>query len=113
MLEEIATELGRKLSILFLGDASQILAHVLRLQGPGQTNQALDFIVKIVRADADEVNRRSIDIRSIVHSNLLPLLADLMVVLGNENADDAASVGTHGLISTIVDDPLVSRPSVR
>lgn len=92
VLEEIASELGKKLSILFLGDASQILAHVFRLQGPGQTNRALDFVVKIVRADADEVNRRSIDIRGIVHSNLLPLLADLMVVLGNENPDDAASV---------------------
>ncbi|KAH0840168.1 Nop14-like family-domain-containing protein [Lanmaoa asiatica] len=95
VLEEIASELGKKLSILFLGDASQILAHVFRLQGPGQTNQALDFVVKIVRADADEVNRRSIDIRGIVHSNLLPLLADLMVVLGNENPDDAASVNAH------------------
>lgn len=95
VLEEAASELGKKLSILFLGDASQILAHVFRLQGPGQTNQALDFIVKIVRADADEVNRRSIDIRGIVHSNLLPLLADLMVVLGNENPDDAASVSAQ------------------
>lgn len=115
VLEEIASELGKKLSILFLGDASQILAHVFRLQGPGQTNQALDFIVKIVRADADEVNRRSIDIRGIVHSNLLPLLADLMVVLGNENPDDAASVSTHYLIPRL---PmtlffLLSRPSVR
>lgn len=98
VLEEISSELGKKLSILFLGDASQILSHVFRLQGPGQTNQALDFIVKIVRADADEANRRSIDIRSIVHSNLLPLLADLMVVLGNENPDDAASVSTHDFI---------------
>lgn len=94
MLEEIASELGKKLSILFLGDASQILSHVFLLQGPGQMNQALEFIVKTVRADADEVNRRSIDIRGIVHSNLLPLLADLMVVLGNENPDDAASVCT-------------------
>lgn len=99
VLEEIASELGKKLSILFLGDASLILAHIFRLQGPGQTNQVLDFIVKIVRADADEINRRSIDIRSIVHSNLLPLLADLMVVLGNENPDDAASVGgVHTLV---------------
>ncbi|KAF8138751.1 hypothetical protein EV363DRAFT_1394182 [Boletus edulis] len=91
VLEEMASELGKRLSILFFGDASQILSHVFRLQGPGQTHQALDFIVNIVRTDADETNRRSIDIRSIVHSNLLPLLADLMVVLGNENPDDAAS----------------------
>lgn len=92
VLEEIASELGKKLSILFFGDASLILSHVFRLQGPGQTNKALEFIVNTVRADADEVNRRSIDIRGIVHSNLLPLLADLMTVLGNENPDDAASV---------------------
>lgn len=98
VLEEIASELGKKLSILFLGDASQILSYIFRLQGPGQTNQALDFIVKIVQADADEANRPSIDIKGIVHSNLLPLLADLMVVLGNENPDDAASVSAHELV---------------
>ncbi|KAG9317708.1 hypothetical protein JVU11DRAFT_1921 [Chiua virens] len=91
VLEEIANELDKKLSILFMTDAPQILSCVFRLQGPGQTNQALDFIVKIVRADLDEVDGRSVDIRGIVHGQLLPLLADLMVVLGNENPDDAAS----------------------
>lgn len=110
VLEEIASELGKKLSILFFGDASLILSHVFRLQGPGQTNQALDFIVKMVRADADEANRRAIDIRGIVHSNLLPLLADLMVVLGNDNPDDVASVRARALLPEL--SMTLSRPSV-
>ncbi|KAF9226785.1 hypothetical protein BS17DRAFT_800749 [Gyrodon lividus] len=92
VLEDISTELGKKSSILFFNQAPRILAHVLRLQGPGQTNQALDFILKVVVADANEHSENStIDIGMIVKSCLLPLLAELVVMLGDEDADQTSS----------------------
>ncbi|KIJ20461.1 hypothetical protein PAXINDRAFT_174826 [Paxillus involutus ATCC 200175] len=92
VLEAISSDLGKKSSILFFNQAPRILAHILRLQGPGQTNQALDFILKIVVAEANEDSENStIDIAAIVKSCLLPLLAELVVMLGDDDVDQASS----------------------
>ncbi|KIK96405.1 hypothetical protein PAXRUDRAFT_310274 [Paxillus rubicundulus Ve08.2h10] len=92
VLEDISGELGKKSSILFFNQAPRILAHILQLQGPGQTNQALDFILKVVVAEANEDSENStIDIAAIVKSCLLPLLAELVVMLGDDGVDQASS----------------------
>ncbi|KIJ69878.1 hypothetical protein HYDPIDRAFT_79167 [Hydnomerulius pinastri MD-312] len=89
VLDEISSELCKKSSSLFFHHASKVLAHVFRLQGPGQTNQALDFILKVLRAEATDGS--IIEIRMIVKSCLLPLLAELVVVLGDHSVDQASS----------------------
>ncbi|KAF9238832.1 hypothetical protein BU15DRAFT_88266 [Melanogaster broomeanus] len=102
VLEEISSELGKKSSILFFNQAPGILAHVLQLQGPGQTNQALDFILKVVVADANEHSEKStIDIGMIVKSCLLPVLAELVVMLGDEDPDQASSTHMLGIVSNM------------
>ncbi|KAH7931163.1 hypothetical protein BV22DRAFT_1052917 [Leucogyrophana mollusca] len=61
-----------------------ILAHVFQLHGPGQPNISLQFILKVL-------DNKTIDIQSVIKSCVVPLLAELVVVLGDENDDVAAS----------------------
>lgn len=72
-----------------MGNSPVILAHVFLLQGPGQTNKALTFIIKIVTEAADD---GTIDIRSVVRSCLVSLLAKLVNVLGSEDPGKAQAV---------------------
>ncbi|KAI6100243.1 hypothetical protein F5141DRAFT_1009738 [Pisolithus sp. B1] len=86
VLEEISTELEKTPASFFLSHSHDILSFVFRLQGPGETRKALTFIVNVVAPESTMV-----DIKSIVGSCLVPLLAELVMVLGDENEEHAAS----------------------
>ncbi|KAG1752448.1 uncharacterized protein EDB91DRAFT_1243215 [Suillus paluster] len=86
VLEDISKELGKTTPSLFLNHSHEILAHVYQ-QHEAQTNGSLQFITNIL-SDAAAVD--DIDIQSIVKSCVVPLLANLVVVLGDENEERAA-----------------------
>jgi serine/threonine-protein kinase ATR len=81
-LEQISKEVSRKTSHLFLSHSASILAYIFLLPDHDQSTQALNFIVQVL-IDAAESN--NIDIQSIVKSCVVPLLTELIVVLGHEN----------------------------
>ncbi|KAI5993676.1 hypothetical protein EDD15DRAFT_2388093 [Pisolithus albus] len=86
VLERSSTELEKTPASFFLSHSHDILSFVFRLQGPGETRKALTFIVNVVAPESTMV-----DIKSIVGSCLVPLLAELVMVLGDENEEQAAS----------------------
>jgi serine/threonine-protein kinase ATR len=90
VLREIAKDLGTKLSYLFLNHSHQILAHLFLLQGPGQTNRALSFVIKHLVEDTGHNGK--IDTHSIIHSCLVPLLVELVIVMGSEDKEQAEMV---------------------
>lgn len=84
VLGEISAELEKSSASLFLGHTHDILSFVFRLQGPGETKKALDFIMNVVSPES-----ATVDMKSIVGSCLVPLLSDLVVVLGSPNEEQA------------------------
>lgn len=78
-----------------------ILAHIFLLPGVGpgigKTDKALDFVLGVLRDAATEGS--GIDIQSVVKSCVVPLLAELVVVMGDEEAEAARLVTScHVLI---------------
>ncbi|THH16411.1 hypothetical protein EW146_g4222 [Bondarzewia mesenterica] len=96
VLEKISKDLSRKPSSLFLDNSSDILTSVFLLQGPGQTNSALTFIVNLLTQAADDA---TIDTVSVVRSCLVPLLAKLVNVLGS--ADTVKSQRARSALSKV------------
>ncbi|KAL4076264.1 hypothetical protein J3A83DRAFT_4357344 [Scleroderma citrinum] len=86
VLDEISAELEKSSASFFLGHTHDILSFVFRLQGPGETRKALSFIMKVVSPES-----ATVDMKSIVGSCLVPLLSDLVVVLGDQNEEQAAA----------------------
>lgn len=82
VLEQIAKQTSKKVSSLFLNHTADVLAHIFLLQGPAPTNKALNFILQLLRNAADGA---SIDIQTLVKSCLVPLLAQLVVCMGDED----------------------------
>ncbi|KAK2465988.1 hypothetical protein APHAL10511_001629 [Amanita phalloides] len=80
VLESVSKELGTKSSTLFLKYSHKILAHTF-LQA-GQTRKAVNFILTTLAANSHDA---SIDIASVIKSCLLPLLAELVVNLGDDS----------------------------
>ncbi|KAH7912967.1 hypothetical protein BJ138DRAFT_1134431 [Hygrophoropsis aurantiaca] len=80
--------LGQAVSCLIsqLGDNNPIVRSVayLQLHGPGQPNLSLQFVLKML-------NNNTIDIEQVIKSCVNPLLAKLVVALGDENKDISAS----------------------
>jgi serine/threonine-protein kinase ATR len=89
VLETIARDLSKKVSMLFLNHSHEILAYVFQLSATGQTAKALAFILQILNDAADNV---TIDAQSVVKSCVVPLLAELVIVMGDENAERAEVV---------------------
>ena len=81
VLEMVARDLSKMPSTLFLDYSANILAHIFRLQAAGQTNKALAFVSQVL---SDAAGRGSIDIANVVKSSGLPLLAELVVGMGDE-----------------------------
>ena len=82
VLEIISKDLSKVPSTLFLDYSPNILAHIFRLETT-QTNKALAFVAKVL---SDAVDRGSINIANVVKSSGLPLLAELVVGMGDEGA---------------------------
>lgn len=80
-LEAIGNELREKPSLLFINYAPTILAHAFLLP-PGQTNAVLSFVVHVLRETS---GASSIDIPSVVRSCIMNLLAELVIVMGQED----------------------------
>ncbi|EGO02217.1 hypothetical protein SERLA73DRAFT_104608 [Serpula lacrymans var. lacrymans S7.3] len=93
VLEEMSSQLGTSNSNLFLRNSREVLAHVFLLQGPGQPSKALNFILKILSDAVVNLNidSSSIDVQSLVGSCRLPLLTELVIVLGDENEENSAA----------------------
>ncbi|CCL98247.1 uncharacterized protein FIBRA_00241 [Fibroporia radiculosa] len=87
VLDAISKELNEKPYQLFLSFTHQILAHVFRLQGPGQTNKVLSFILKMLKDTAQS----DIDLASVLRTCLVPLLVEIVIVMGHEDPDQAES----------------------
>lgn len=91
VLHAIAQEVGEKVSILFLRHSHEILASVLRIQAPVQSAKAIQCIVSILREAAKD-KQDSIDIAFIIRAYIVELLAELVVVLGDDNPDEVGAV---------------------
>jgi serine/threonine-protein kinase ATR len=90
-IEKISEDLHTRPSSLFLKHSGSILAHIFMLPGSEQTNKALDFVLSIlVTSSLDESG--DIDIRSVVKSCAIALLASLVINLGFENEDKVKAV---------------------
>lgn len=89
VLEQVAHSTSTKVSSLFLNNSHDVLAHIFLLKGPAQTNKALSFILQLLQNAADN---ESIDLQSVVKSCLVPLLAQLVIGMGDENPEKAELV---------------------
>lgn len=89
VLEQVAHSTSAKVSSLFLNNSHDILAYIFLLKGPAQTNKALSFILALLRKAA---GNESIDVQSVVKSCLVPLLAQLVIGMGDENQERAELV---------------------
>jgi serine/threonine-protein kinase ATR len=98
-LEKIAKELSKKPSTLFLNFSHHILAHVFLLPSQVQIDNAISFILKVLRDAADNAK---IDIQSVVHSCLVPLLAELVVVMGDEDPEKAKKASTIVVSANVI-----------
>jgi hypothetical protein len=81
-LEFVASEVGQKASTLLLDYGSEILARALLLQNRTETDDVLNFIVKIMVHDTG--GSTDIKIKNLVQSCYVALLASLVIVMGEE-----------------------------
>jgi serine/threonine-protein kinase ATR len=109
VLEQVANHASQKVSYLFLNRSHDILAHIFLLKGPGQTNKALSFILQLLRNAADTAN---IDIQSVIKSCMVPLLARLVVGMGDEVPEKAELVSDYKPLVSLANHSGV-RPSMR
>ncbi|KAF8165694.1 hypothetical protein B0H34DRAFT_690087 [Crassisporium funariophilum] len=89
VLEIIAKESSLKASSLLLKHSHGILAHIFLLPNQASTTKALNFVIKILT----DATNSSIDVQSVVKSCVVPLLAELVVVMG----DDSMEVAQQGV----------------
>jgi len=101
VLELIAKELSTKPSSLLLKHSHGILAHLF-LSDQATTTKALNFVIKVLTDATSSV----IDIQSVVKSCIVPLLAELVVVMGDERPEVAQKVYFTGRSSSLLDQQL-------
>ncbi|KAJ6560264.1 hypothetical protein B0H19DRAFT_1146990 [Mycena capillaripes] len=86
VIEAIGKALNSKPSTLLLNNSPDILAHLFLLRGPGQTNKALSCLLDVLM---DSANQKGIDIHSVVKSSIVQLIAQLVIVMGDEDPERA------------------------
>lgn len=91
VLDQITKTLHIKASTLLLKHSHGILAHIFLLPSQAATTKALNFVIKVLT----DATSSAIDIQSVVKSCVVPLLAELVVVMGDENPDIAKQVREH------------------
>jgi serine/threonine-protein kinase ATR len=89
IIETIGKTLKTKPSTLFLNHSADILAHLFLLRSTGQTDKAMACLLNVL---TDSANQKGIDTHSVVKSAIVQLTAQLVIVMGDENPDVAASV---------------------
>ncbi|KAI0776189.1 hypothetical protein BD413DRAFT_469293 [Trametes elegans] len=94
-LEAVAAEAGSTLAMLVLENAHYILAYVFMLQGIGQTNKTLQFILNVLRAAASDGS--SLHMSTLIASCAMMLLTEIVICMGDEDPDvaEAAAQGLH------------------
>lgn len=93
-LETISRELDTKASSLLLKHSHSILAHIFILHDNTATNKGLSFVLKVLT----DATSSAIDIQSVVKSCIVPLLAELVVGMGDEDEKVAKQVFLLSLI---------------
>ncbi|EPQ58953.1 hypothetical protein GLOTRDRAFT_70000 [Gloeophyllum trabeum ATCC 11539] len=89
VLELIGRELGKRPFTLYLNHSHDVVAHALLLEDDAGIQAALDFIVNQLRQAAEST---AIDVHNVVKSCLTPLLAEMIIVMGDENENKAKLV---------------------
>ncbi|KAL0070158.1 hypothetical protein AAF712_002648 [Marasmius tenuissimus] len=87
VLNAVAKEIGNKASAILMKHSHEVLAYVFLLPTPGQTDEALRFVIETLGASTDS---DSVNIQSVVKSCIVPLLAEIVTRLGNLNAEKVA-----------------------
>ncbi|KAI9068446.1 hypothetical protein FKP32DRAFT_1561636 [Trametes sanguinea] len=92
-LEAIRAELNRVFPMLVLDHVHHILAHAYMLQGFGQTNKTIKFLIDVLKAEAK--SGTAIQITTLISSCIIMLLAEIIICLGDLDPDvaDAARQG--------------------
>ncbi|KAI0832693.1 hypothetical protein BC628DRAFT_1309839 [Trametes gibbosa] len=100
-LDTVAAEMGTNVARLVLDNTHPILAHAFMLQGVGQTNKTLQFILNVLKDAANQPE--SLNVATIVISCNVALLTELVECLGDEDPDvvDAASRGLRKVAQKI------------
>ena len=88
-METIARELGTKPSTLLIKHCHGILAHIFLNPNQAQTTKGLNFVLKIL---SEATQGSAIDLFSVVKSCIVSLLAELVVVMGDENQQVSEAV---------------------
>ncbi|KAK7062299.1 Serine/threonine-protein kinase atr [Favolaschia claudopus] len=88
VIEAIGKALNSKPSTLLLNNSAEILAHLFLLRGPGQTKKAMSCLLNVLM---DSANQKGIDTQSVVKSSIVQLIAQLVIVMGDEDPDIANS----------------------
>ncbi|RDB19974.1 Serine/threonine-protein kinase atr [Hypsizygus marmoreus] len=107
VLQQIASDLEVSVSALYLQESAQILAHVFQLQGPGQTQRALDFIEKIVNGNLAAGS--TITTQQLIRSCTVPLLAELVVEMGYKHKTANIVVALNKVQRALASPPLPGR----
>jgi len=99
VLDLITQELSTKASSLFIKHSHNILAYIFRLPDQPSTTKALNFVIQVLTEATSSsvdvqnpITNSSIDILSVVKSCLVPMLAELVVVMGDERHELAEQV---------------------
>ncbi|PCH40938.1 hypothetical protein WOLCODRAFT_69995 [Wolfiporia cocos MD-104 SS10] len=86
-LHAVADILDRTASHLFIEYAHNVLALTFRLREPGQTDKTIRFIQELLEQTAG----CRVETSRFVGGYIVPLLAELVMFLGHEDPDEAAS----------------------
>jgi serine/threonine-protein kinase ATR len=87
-LETVSREVGQKASTLFLNHSAEILARIFTLPKQAEP-KATSFVLKIL---ADASQSEAISLQMIVRLSLVKVLAELVIVMGDESPETANSV---------------------
>lgn len=96
VLEAIGFDLEEKVSTLLMEHSYEILAQTFLLHSRTETEQVLAFIVKVLIDDTEGNNE--IEVKNLVQTCYIPLLAELVIVMGEEGSSRIENVG-HSSIS--------------
>ena len=89
VLDIVARDTTKALSYLLLKHSHEILAHIFLMEDLSQTENALQFLAGVLTKEKGD---GMVDIVSVVRACLTPLLAEIVMVMGDDSADVAALV---------------------
>ncbi|KAI0797124.1 hypothetical protein C8Q75DRAFT_710778 [Abortiporus biennis] len=93
VIETIAAEIGILPGILYLNNSAPILCYAFITPKPGHTHKILTFIVDMLREHSHSMD---IHICNIIGAAIVPLTAELVIVMGEED-DTAVSKVTQAI----------------